>query len=434
MSTPSHQPSAVQGAAAAPVSRARTILAGSVGNAVEWFDWTIYASFAIFFSSQFFPEGNDTAALLATFGIFAVGFFMRPIGGWLLGIFSDRYGRKAALGLTILMMAGGSLIIAVTPTYASIGLAAPLLLTAARLLQGLSLGGEYASATTFLAEMAPPKRRGFYSSFVFFSAAVGILAASAVGWILTSLLSKAEMAAWGWRIPFLLGALGGVAGLWIRRSIPETEAFAESRKAGVEKQPLRTLLREHPVEVLRIVGFSVLTTFAFYIFVAYVPTYAIRHVQADPKVAFAANTVALIVFMLVQPLFGALSDRIGRKPQLIVFAAGYLLFFYPLMSTLGPSFGSILLVELFGLVLYAMYTSIAPAIMSEQFPTSVRAVGIGMPYNLMVALLGGTTPYLLTWLQSNGLERWFFYYVLAGAVITLFTFIRMPETAGQKLR
>lgn len=181
MSTPSATLRATQGANAAPVSRARTILAGSVGNAVEWFDWTIYASFAIFFSKQFFPEGNETTALLATFGIFAVGFFMRPVGGWVLGIFSDRYGRKAALGLTILMMAGGSLIIAVTPTYATIGLAAPLLLTAARLLQGLSLGGEYASATTFLAEMAPPNKRGFYSSFVFFSAAVGILAASAVG-------------------------------------------------------------------------------------------------------------------------------------------------------------------------------------------------------------------------------------------------------------
>lgn len=434
MSTPSLRPSAPTGVDPVPVSRVRTIVAGSVGNAVEWFDWTIYASFAIFFSSQFFPEGNETTALLASFGIFAVGFFMRPIGGWLLGIFSDRYGRKAALGLTILMMAGGSLIIAVTPTYAAIGLAAPLLLTLARLLQGLSLGGEYASATTFLTEMAPPHRRGFYSSFVFFSAAVGILAASAVGWVLTTWLTRAEMAAWGWRIPFLLGALGGVVGLWIRRSIPETEAFSESKKAGVEKQPLRTLLRDHPREVLRIIGFSVLTTFAFYIFVAYVPTYAIRHVQADPKVAFAANTVALIVFMVVQPLFGALSDRIGRKPQLIVFAAGYLFFFYPLMSTLGPSFGSILLVELFGLVLYAMYTSIGPAIMSEQFPTSVRAVGIGAPYNLMVALLGGTTPYLLTWLQSNGLERWFFYYVLAGALITLVTFIRMPETVGQKLR
>ncbi|AYR19231.1 MFS transporter [Alcaligenes faecalis] len=434
MSSPSHRPSAPPGLDPAPVSRVRTIVAGSVGNAVEWFDWTIYASFAIFFSSQFFPDGNETTALLASFGIFAVGFFMRPIGGWLLGIFSDRYGRKAALGLTILMMAAGSLIIAVTPTYAAIGLAAPLLLTLARLLQGLSLGGEYASATTFLTEMAPPHRRGFYSSFVFFSAAVGILAASAVGWVLTTWLSRAEMAEWGWRIPFLLGALGGVAGLWIRRSIPETEAFSESKKTGVEKQPLRTLLREYPVEVLRIIGFSILTTFAFYIFVAYVPTYAIRHVQADPKVAFAANTVALIVFMVVQPLFGALSDRIGRKPQLIVFAAGYLFFFYPLMSTLGPSFGSILTVELFGLVLYAMYTSIGPAIMSEQFPTSVRAVGIGAPYNLMVALLGGTTPYLLTWLQSNGLERWFFYYVLAGAVITLITFIRMPETVGKKLR
>ena len=223
---------------------------------------------------------------------------MRPVGGWLLGIFSDRYGRKAALGLTILMMAGGSLIIAVTPTYATIGLAAPLLLTAARLLQGLSLGGEYASATTFLAEMAPSNKRGFYSSFVFFSAAVGILAASAIGWVLTSTLTKADMAAWGWRIPFFLGALGGLAGMWIRRSIPETEAFSHAKKAGVEKQPLRTLLRDHPREVLRIVGFSILTTFAFYIFVAYVPTYAIRQVGADPKTAFAANTVALIVFML----------------------------------------------------------------------------------------------------------------------------------------
>ncbi|MCD0496552.1 MFS transporter [Achromobacter sp. MY14] len=439
MSSPSATLRSKQGASAAPasaapVSRARTILAGSVGNAVEWFDWTIYASFAIFFSSQFFPEGNETTALLATFGIFAVGFFMRPVGGWVLGIFSDRYGRKAALGLTILMMAGGSLIIAITPTYATIGLAAPLLLTAARLLQGLSLGGEYASATTFLAEMAPPEKRGFYSSFVFFSAAVGILAASAVGWILTSTLTKADMASWGWRIPFLLGAFGGLAGMWIRRSIPETEAFSHAKQAGIEKQPLRTLLRDHPREVLRIVGFSVLTTFAFYIFVAYVPTYAIRQVGADPKTAFAANTVALIVFMLVQPLFGMLSDRIGRKPQLIFFAAGYLVFFYPLMTTLGPSFGSILAVELFGLVLYAMYTAIAPAIMSEQFPTSVRAVGIGTPYNLVVALLGGTTPYLLTWLQSKGMERWFFYYVLAGAVITLLTFIRMPETRGQTLK
>ncbi|KEH09915.1 major facilitator transporter [Delftia sp. 670] len=414
-------------------SNARKIAAGSIGNAVEWFDWTIYASFAVFFSGQFFPKTDETASLLATFAIFAVGFFMRPVGGWALGIFSDRMGRKAALSASILLMAGGSLIIGLTPTYESIGLAAPILLVIARLLQGLSLGGEYASASTFLAEMAPNHRRGFFSSFAFFSSAGGILIASAIGWVLTTNLTPEQMREFGWRIPFLLGALGGIAGMWLRTSIPETEASAKQLKEQPVKQPLRTLLREYPRETLRIIGFSVLTTFAFYLFVAYVPTYAIRALHADSKVAFGANTIAMIVFMLVHPFFGMLSDRFGRKPQLIVFAAGYLLFFYPAITSMQPTFASILAVELFGLVLYALYTSIAPAIMSEQFPTRVRAVGIGAPYNLMVALLGGTTPYLLTWLQSIGQERWFFYYVLVGAVITLITFIRMPETNGKPL-
>ncbi|WP_353189839.1 MFS transporter [Pandoraea pnomenusa] len=428
------QPTSMALPARAEASNARKIAAGSIGNAVEWFDWTIYASFAVFFSGQFFPKTDETASLLATFAIFAVGFFMRPIGGWALGIFSDRYGRKAALAATILMMAGGSLIIGVTPTYESIGLAAPVMLVIARLIQGLSLGGEYASASTFLAEMAPNHRRGFFSSFAFFSSAAGILIASAIGWGLTTYLSAEQMKEFGWRIPFLLGALGGVAGMWLRTSIPETEASAEQLKQQPVKQPLRTLLREYPRETLRIVGFSVLTTFAFYLFVAYVPTYAIRALHADSRVAFGANTIAMIVFMLLHPLLGMLSDRIGRKPQLIVFAAGYLLFFYPVITSMQPTFASILAVELFGLVLYALYTSIAPAIMSEQFPTRVRAVGIGAPYNFMVALLGGTTPYLLTWLQSIGQERWFFFYVLAGAVITLITFIRMPETNGRPLK
>lgn len=281
--------------------------------------------------------------------------------------------------------------------------------------------------------MAPNHRRGFFSSFAFFSSAGGILIASAIGWVLTTNLTPEQMREFGWRIPFLLGALGGIAGMWLRTSIPETEASAKQLKEQPVKQPLRTLLREYPRETLRIIGFSVLTTFAFYLFVAYVPTYAIRALHADSKVAFGANTIAMIVFMLVHPFFGMLSDRFGRKPQLIVFAAGYLLFFYPAITSMQPTFASILAVELFGLVLYALYTSIAPAIMSEQFPTRVRAVGIGAPYNLMVALLGGTTPYLLTWLQSIGQERWFFYYVLVGAVITLITFIRMPETNGKPL-
>lgn len=415
-------------------SQTRVILAGSIGNAVEWFDWTVYATFAIFFSSQFFPSEDSTASLLAAFTVFGVGFFMRPIGGWIIGMFSDRHGRKAGLSLSIFLMAAGAFIIGVMPTYESIGIFAPLCLTVGCLLQGLSLGGEYASSTTFLAEMAPDNKRGFYSSFIWFSGAAGILLASAIGSLLTNMLTDEAMRSYGWRIPFIIGAFGGLAGFWIRTLVSDpTAADGSDKRPAIVKQPIRMLIKHYPREVMRIVGFSVLTTFAFYVFVAYVPTYAIRHTGALPKVAFLANTIAMVVFMLVQPLFGYLSDRYGRKPQLIIFAAGYLVFFYPVMVNLGSSFISILGAELYGMVLYAMYSAIAPAISSEQFPRNIRAVGIGVPYNLMVAILGGTTPYLLTWLQSKGMERVFFIYVLVGAAITLYTFIRMPEKAGQPL-
>ena len=415
------------------VSQKKVILAGTVGNAIEWFDWTIYATFAVFFAKQFFPSDDPTASLLATFAIFAVGFFMRPLGGIVLGIFSDRYGRKAALAATIIMMAGGSLMIGLSPTYESIGIFAPIILVLARLLQGLSLGGEFASAATYLSEMAPKNKRGFYSSFMFFSSAIGILMASGLAWALTSTLTETQMSEYGWRIPFILGAIGGLVGMWIRKSVPDSEM---THKKESVKNPLVVLVKRHPKETLRIVGISILTTFAFYIFVVYVPTYAIKVLGAEPQTAFAANTVGLIIFMLCQPVFGWLSDKIGRKPQLIVFAVGYLVFFYPIIKWMDGTFASILLVELFGLVLYALYTSIGPAVMSEQFPTEVRAVGIGAPYNLMVALLGGTTPYVLTWLQSIGKQDYFYFMVLVGALltlITLITFMKMPETAGKGL-
>ncbi|MEQ1303992.1 MFS transporter [Acinetobacter radioresistens] len=412
------------------VSQKKVILAGTVGNAVEWFDWTIYATFAVFFAKQFFPSTDPTASLLATFAIFAVGFFMRPLGGIVLGIFSDRYGRKAALAATIMMMAGGSLMIGLSPTYEVIGIFAPIILVLARLLQGLSLGGEFASAATYLSEMAPKEKRGFYSSFMFFSAAIGILMASSLAWLLTTILTEQQMSDYGWRIPFLLGALGGLVGMWIRRSVPDSEMTHAKEKV---KNPLIFLIKNHPKETLRIVGISILTTFAFYIFIVYVPSYAIKALGAEPKVAFAANTIALVVFMLCQPVFGWLSDKIGRKPQLIVFAVGYLLFFYPIIKWMDSSFSSILLVEIFGLLLYALYTSIGPTLMSEQFPTEVRAVGIGAPYNLMVALLGGTTPYMLTWLQGIGKQDYFYFLVIIGAALTLLTFIKMPETVGKKL-
>ncbi|WP_180155382.1 MFS transporter [Acinetobacter sp. YH12045] len=412
------------------VSQKKVILAGTVGNAIEWFDWTIYATFAVFFAKQFFPSDDPTASLLATFAIFAVGFFMRPLGGIVLGIFSDLYGRKAALAATIIMMAGGSLMIGLSPTYESIGIFAPIILVLARLLQGLSLGGEFASAATYLSEMAPKNKRGFYSSFMFFSSAIGILMASGLAWALTSALTETQMSEYGWRIPFILGAIGGLVGMWIRKSVPDSEM---THKKESVKNPLVVLIKRHPKETLRIVGISILTTFAFYIFVVYVPTYAIKVLGAEPQTAFAANTVGLIIFMLCQPVFGWLSDKIGRKPQLIVFAVGYLVFFYPIIKWMDGTFASILLVELFGLVLYALYTAIGPAVMSEQFPTEVRAVGIGAPYNLMVALLGGTTPYVLTWLQSIGKQDYFYFMVLVGALLTLITFMKMPETAGKGL-
>lgn len=414
----------------------RTIIAGSVGNTVEWFDWTIYTAFALYFSHQFFPSDNETTALLAAFAVFAIGFAMRPLGGWVIGIYNDRAGRKAALNLTIMMMALPSLLISLMPTYATIGIAAPLLMVAARMVQGLSVGGEYGAAATFLAESAPASQRGLYSGFFFASIALGLLTASGLAWLLSQCLSREQLLDFGWRIPFFIGSLGSLAGLWIRRGVEETAAFRqghEQRQGKRLEQPLRTLWREHPEAVKRLVGISLLGAFAFYLFVSYLPVHAIRTLGAEPGTAYAASSLALAIFMLSQPLFGWLSDRIGRRPQLIVFALGYAALLYPVVRNMNSSFASILLVELFGLLLYGLYSAIAPAIKSELFSTDVRALGIGLPYNLVVAIFGGTTPYLMTWLQSRGHEQWFLIYVSIMAVITLIAFIRMPETRGKSL-
>jgi MHS family alpha-ketoglutarate permease-like MFS transporter len=413
---------------------ARSIFAGSVGNVVEWFDWSIYTAFAIYFSGQFFPSQNETASLLATFAVFAVGFGMRPLGGWAIGAFSDRHGRRSALTLTIVMMAGSSLLISVLPTYASIGVFAPILMTVLRMLQGLSVGGEYGAATTFLAESAPAARRGFYGSFLFFSIAAGLLLASALAWVMTHYMSRSALESYGWRIPFFIGGLGSVVGWWMRRNVHETTAFEKlRRRGGVQRRSLWWIWSTHRTAVLRLVGISVLGAFSFYLFISFMPIYAIRHAGAVPTDAFAASTVSIAIFMIAQPFFGALSDRIGRRPQLIVFALGYLLFLYPVVTSIGPSFRSMLLVECFGLLTYGLYSAIAPSIMAELFSTEVRGLGIGAAYNLVVALLGGTTPYLMTWLQSTHHEGWFLGYVCLGALVSLIAYWRMPETRGAEL-
>jgi MFS transporter, MHS family, alpha-ketoglutarate permease len=422
---------------AAPVARkqsARAIFAGSIGNTLEWFDWSVYTAFAIYFSKQFFPADNDTASLLATFAVFAVGFALRPLGGWAIGVYSDRYGRRNALTITIVMMGGSSLLISVLPTYSTIGILAPILMTVLRMLQGLSVGGEYGAATTFLAESAPAGRRGFYGSFLFVSIAAGLLAASAMAWAMTHLMPREALEAWGWRIPFFIGGCGAIIGFWMRRNVAETEAFEKLRRRGrIERRSLLWTWTHHRSAVLRLVGISVLGAFSFYLFIIFMPIYAISHVGAVPTEAFAASTASIAIFMISQPFFGSLSDRFGRRPQLIVFAAAYLLFLYPVVTSLSAGFWSMLLVECFGLLTYALYSSIAPSIMTELFSTEVRGVGIGTAYNLVVALLGGTTPYLMTWLQSIHQEGWFLGYVCAGAAVSLITYWRMPETRGVTL-
>lgn len=423
-------------AATARAMPVRSIVAGTIGNAFEWFDWSVYTTFAVFFGQRFFPSGDTTSSLLSTFAVFAVGFAMRPLGGWAIGSLSDRLGRRVALTISIVMMAGSSLAIALLPTYDAIGVAAPALLVLFRLIQGLAVGGEYAAATTFVAETAPAHQRGFYASWVFFTTALGLLTASALAWLLTHVMSRDTMVAWGWRIPFLLGGLGAIVGFWIRRSVAETPAFLalETRHGGAPKRSLGWLLREHRGATLRLIGLSVLGAFAFYLFTGYLPVYAIQHAGAQPGDAYAASTLGLFVYMLSQPLFGWFSDRFGRRPQLIVFALGYLLFVYPVVMLTGASIFSILLVELFGLLLYGLYSAIAPAVMAELFSTDVRGIGIGAVYNTVVALLGGTTPYLMAWLQSHQRENWFLLYVSAGALVSLVTFCFMPETRGRALK
>jgi len=412
----------------------RTRVAGCVGHALEWFDFSIYANFAIFFGHRIFPSTDQRSALLAAFGVYALGFVMRPAGGWLLGVFSDRHGRRTALAISVTLMAFGSLLMAVVPTYAAIGLAAPVVATIARLLQGLSVGGEFAAACSFLAETSPPTRRGLHGSFLFFGTGIGLIAASGLTWLLTQTLTHDQMASFGWRIPFAIGAVTGLFGYWLRARVEETEAFQRSVARGSTRNgSLKVLFTQYARQTWTLIGTSILGAFAFYLFIVYVPVYAIHRSHATPVIAYAASTMSLIAFTVVQPLFGMFSDRFGRRPQLIVMAAAYTFFLYPVVLSVGNTFWSIALVELFGMVLYGLYTAIAPAVMAEIFGAEIRSLGIGLPFNLVVALLGGTTPYLMTWLQGRGQEKLFLIYVCVGSAISLLTFLRMKETRGKVL-
>ncbi len=416
--------------AEATASRLRSIFSGSVGNLVEWYDWYVYSAFSLYFAKAFFPKGDLTAQLLNTALIFAVGFLMRPLGAWMLGVYADRRGRKAALMLSVTMMCGGSLIIALTPGYASIGIAAPALLLLARLLQGLSVGGEYGTSATYLSEMATRERRGFWSSFQYVTLIMGQLLALAVLILLQQIfLTPAQLDAWGWRIPFAIGALCAVTALHLRRSMAETGQFAASRRGEKSGGTLRALLR-HPRAVLTVVGLTLGGTLAFYTCTTYMQKFLVNSAGMDKSTATLISAATLFVFMLLQPLVGALSDRVGRRPLLIAFGVFGTLGTVPLMSALGQvatPLNAFLLIML-ALLVVSGYTSINAVVKAELFPVEVRALGVGLPYALTVSVFGGSAEYLALWFKIIGHEAWFFWYVTVCIAVSLVVYVLSPDT------
>ncbi|MFJ2620423.1 MFS transporter [Glutamicibacter sp. NPDC087344] len=413
----------------------KTIVAASAGNAVEWFDWTIYATFAVFFSSQMFP-GDETGALVSTFLIYALSFFFRPLGGIIIGRFADVAGRKNGMLLTITLMAFGSLLIAALPTFAMVGWFAPVLLFVARVAQAVSLGGEVSNAASYLAEIAPPSHRGRYSAFFYISTGSMVLVASLLGALLTSAMDDAALAAWGWRIPFVVGALLGLVGVWLRRDLRESEHFESNKAEAVAtKNPLLATITQHPKSVLIIVSLTMVGTLAYYTNFSALTPYVINFYGAEKAQVFWALSAATAIFVALQYPVGVLSDRIGRRPPLLVMTVGYTVLTIPLsLLVKEPSFVNMFLVFAVLLSLYAGHSALNPAFMSELFPTRLRAIGIGSWYNLTVAAFGGTAGLLMTWLGGLGLGNLFFWYVsAAGLLATLVVLFVMPETKGKVL-
>jgi len=400
-----------------------------VGNLVEWYDWYVYSAFALYFAPAFFPPASQTAQLLNAAAVFAAGFLMRPVGGWLMGRYADRRGRRAALTASVLLMCFGSLMIAVTPGYASIGVAAPVLLVIARLLQGLSVGGEYGASATYLSEMAGRRRRGFYSSFQYVTLIMGQLLALGVLLVLQRTLATAELERWGWRIPFAIGAAFAVIAVWLRGGLDETASFRASRPGVASRTPLRALLA-HPRQVATVVGLTAGGTVAFYTFTTYAQKFLVNTAGWTKSDATQVSAASLFVFMLVQPLVGLVSDRVGRRPVLIAFGVLGTLGTVPVLTALGAAQSEprALLLLTSALLVVSGYTAINAVVKAELFPTEIRALGVGFPYAVTVSLFGGTAEYLALWARSVGRESWYYWYVTLCVAASLLVYATMPET------
>lgn len=405
------------------------IVGASSGNLVEWFDFYVYAFCAIYFAPAFFPSDDPTVQLLNTAGVFAAGFLMRPIGGWLFGRIADKHGRKTSMLISVLMMCGGSLAIALLPTYEAIGVAAPFLLLLCRLFQGLSVGGEYGTTATYMSEVALKGRRGFFSSFQYVTLIGGQLLAVLVVVVLQQLLTTEELRAWGWRIPFVIGAMAAVIALLLRRSLEETSS-AETRSSK-EAGSLAGLFKHHKAAFLTVVGYTAGGSLIFYTFTTYMQKYLVNSVGMDAKVASGIMTVALFCYMLMQPLFGSLSDRIGRRSSMLWFGALGALCTLPILMTLktvtSPVLAGLLIVT--ALAIISFYTSISGLVKAEMFPPEVRALGVGLSYAVANAMFGGTAEYVALGLKSIGHEEAFYWYVSGMLAIGFFFSLRLPKQA-----
>ncbi|TMH51655.1 MAG: MFS transporter [Betaproteobacteria bacterium] len=406
------------------------IVGGSSGNLVEWYDFYVYSFTALYFASEFFPAGDQTTQLLNAAGVFAAGFLMRPIGSWFFGRLADTHGRRMSMMIAVIMMCGGSCMLAVLPTYASIGVAAPALLLLARLLQGLSVGGEYGTSATYMSEVAVHRHRGFFASFQYVTLIGGQLLAVLVLVIMQQYLTNAELKAWGWRIPFAIGALAAVVAFFLRRSLAETtsDAVRHQKDAGT----IRGVLR-YPRSFFTVLGFTAGGSLIFYTFTTYMQKYLVNTAGMDAKTASRVMTAVLFCYMLLQPVFGALSDKIGRRNSMLCFGVFTVLATVPILSALAHVSDAY---AAFGLVILALagvsfYTSISGLVKAELFPMHVRALGVGLSYAIANAIFGGSAEYVALWFKSIGYESIFFWYVTVMCGIALVAAITMPDTRRQ---
>lgn len=410
--------------------RVRAILAGSSGNFVEWYDWYTYAATALYFAPVFFPKGDQTAQLLQTAAVFAVGFFARPVGAWLMGLYSDHLGRKQALKLSVIVMCVGTLIIALTPGAATIGIAAPVILMLARIMQGLALGGEYGASATYMSEVAGKSFRGFWSSFQYVTLIGGQLAALAVLILLQQILDESAMDSYGWRIPFVIGAILAVGAYIVRSRMEESQSFTRAKAAGAEKGSTRLLFKQHPRQAFTILGLTAGGSMIFYVYTTYMQKYLTITSEFTRDQATEISAASLLVFMLVQPLFGWFSDKVGRKAMLMIAFGGGALVTWPVMTgiaaTTVPMTAFLLIMT--AMLIQSAYTSISAVVKAELFPTNVRTLGVALPYALANAAFGGTAEYVALWFKSAGMERGFFIYASALLAMGFIVAATMPDT------